>query len=97
MNESIQQLLPPSAVPAFAPGVRLAHNEAQGWVLLAPERVFRTDDISREILKRCNGKNTIASIVNELGGIFEAPREQIFADVSAMLAQLVQKKLVTVS
>lgn len=97
MNEEAQALLPPGAVPAFAPGVRLAHNEAQGWVLLAPERVFKTDDISVEILKLCDGKTTIASIVNDLGGIFEAPREQIFGDVSALFASLAQKKLVIVA
>lgn len=97
MNDETPAFLPPSAVPAFAPGVRLTHNEAQGWVLLAPERVFMTDDISYEILKRCDGKTSVASIVNDLGSTFEAPRERIFADVSAMFAQLAQKKLVIIS
>jgi hypothetical protein len=32
----------PDARPRLPRGVRLVHNEAQGgWVLLAPERVFR--------------------------------------------------------
>ncbi|MDP1910108.1 MAG: pyrroloquinoline quinone biosynthesis peptide chaperone PqqD [Hyphomicrobium sp.] len=90
--------MPPSAKPAFAPGVRLAHNEAQGgWVLLAPERVLKTDEISYQILKRCNGETSIASIVDELTIAFDAPRERIFADVSALFAQLVQKRLVNIS
>jgi pyrroloquinoline quinone biosynthesis protein D len=96
VNET-PQFLPPNATPAFAPGVRLAHNEAQGWVLLAPERVFKTDEISLEILKRCDGKNSIAAIVNDLASAFDAPRDRIFADVSALFAQLAQKKLVQVT
>ena len=36
------------------------HNEAQGgWVLLAPERVFKADAIAVEILKRCTGEATL--------------------------------------
>lgn len=97
MNDQAPTLLPPNAKPAFAPGVRLAHNEAQGgWVLLAPERVFKTDQISYEILKRCDGQASIAVIVDRLAETFDAPREQIFADVSGLFAQLAQKKLVIV-
>jgi pyrroloquinoline quinone biosynthesis protein D len=37
--------------------VRLVHNEAQGgWVLLAPERVFKPDQIAVENIKRCTGR-----------------------------------------
>ena len=44
----------PEARPRLPRGVRLVHNEAQGgWVLLAPERVFKADAIAVEILKRC--------------------------------------------
>ena len=36
--------LSPGAKPKLPRGVRLTHNEAQGgWVLLAPERVFKAD------------------------------------------------------
>lgn len=97
MNEEVTQFLSPTAVPVFAPGVRLAHNDVQGWVLQAPERVFKTDEISYEILKRCDGKTSIASIVNDLAVAFDAPRERIFADVSALFAQLAQKRVVNVT
>ena len=47
------------ARPRLPRGVRLTHNEAQGgWVLLAPERVFKADAIAAEILKRCTGEAT---------------------------------------
>ena len=56
--------IPPDALPRLPRGVRLVHNEAQGgWVLLAPERVFKADAIAYEILKRCTGEATFAQIV----------------------------------
>ena len=70
------------------------HNEAQGgWVLLAPERVFKADAIAAEILKRCTGEATLGSIVDELAKTFSAPRERILADVSALLRGLAEKRL----
>ena len=48
------------AKPRLPRGVRLTHNEAQGgWVLLAPERIFKADAIAAEILKRCTGEATL--------------------------------------
>ena len=74
--------------------MRLVHNEAQGgWVLLAPERVFKADAIAVEIVKRCTGEATLAAIVDDLANTFKAPRERILADVTTMLRGLADKKL----
>ena len=82
------------ARPRLPRGVRLVHNEAQGgWVLLAPERVFKADPIAAEIVKRCTGEATFAAIVDDLVQSFNAPRERILADVTAMLRGLADKKL----
>ena len=55
------------AKPRLPRGVRLTHSEAQGgWVLLAPERIFKADAIAVEILKRCTGEATFAAIVDDL-------------------------------
>jgi pyrroloquinoline quinone biosynthesis protein D len=82
------------ARPRLPRGVRLAHNEAQGgWVLLAPERLFRADAIATEILKRCTGEATFDAIVDDLARTFTAPRERISADVSELLRGLAEKKL----
>ena len=57
-------VLAPSSKPRLPRGVRLVHNEAQGgWVLLAPERVFKADQIAAEVLKRCTGEATLDEIV----------------------------------
>jgi pyrroloquinoline quinone biosynthesis protein D len=92
-QEQTAQVLPTSH-PRLPRGVRLTHNEAQGgWVLLAPERVFKADAISAEILKRCTGEVTVAQIVDDLAKTFNAPRERIHADVVKLLASLANKKL----
>jgi pyrroloquinoline quinone biosynthesis protein D len=85
----------PDAKPKLPRGVRLTHNEAQGgFVLLAPERVFKADPIAAEIVKRCTGEATVNEIVDDLARAFNAPRERIMIDVSAMLAGLADKQLI---
>jgi pyrroloquinoline quinone biosynthesis protein D len=86
--------IPPDARPRLPRGVRLTHSEAQGgFVLLAPERVFKADQIAAEIVKRCSGEATFAEIVDDLAKTFNAPRERIHADVTALLRGLADKKL----
>jgi pyrroloquinoline quinone biosynthesis protein D len=80
--------------PRLPHGVRLAHNEAHGgWVLLAPERVFKADGIAMEIIKRCTGEATFVEIVDDLAKTFTAPRERVLTDVTVMLRGLADKRL----
>ncbi len=84
----------PDAKPRLPRGVRLTNSEAQGgWVLLAPERIFKADAIAVEILKRCTGETTYAAIVDDLASTFKAPRELIDADVTKLLMSLADKRL----
>jgi pyrroloquinoline quinone biosynthesis protein D len=84
----------PDAKPRLPRGVRLTHSEAQGgWVLLAPERVFKADAIAVEIVKRCTGEATFGEIVDDLAKTFNAPRERIQADVTTLLRGLADKRL----
>ena len=87
-------VIPSEARPRLPRGVRLVHNEAQGgWVLLAPERVFKADTIAAEIIKRCTGEVTFGEIVDDLAKSYAAPREKILADVSALLRGLADKRV----
>ena len=87
-------VIDPDVRPRLPRGARLAHNEAQGgWVLLAPERVFKADAIAVEIIKRCDGKATLREIVDELAATYAAPRDRILADVTALLRGLAEKRL----
>jgi pyrroloquinoline quinone biosynthesis protein D len=80
--------------PRLPRGVRLKHDELrQEWLLLAPERVLKTDAIAVEILKRCTGERTIDEIVDELASLYTADRTRIEADVRAMLTSLASKRL----
>jgi pyrroloquinoline quinone biosynthesis protein D len=89
-----QTAIPADAKPRLPRGVRLTHNEAQGgWVLLAPERIFKADAIAVEILKRCAGEATFATIVDDLAATFNAPRKRIEADVANLLRSLADKRL----
>jgi pyrroloquinoline quinone biosynthesis protein D len=86
--------IPAEARPRLPRGVRLVNSEAQGgWVLLAPERVFKADAIAVEIVKRCTGEATLAEIVDDLAKSFNAPRERILTDVTALLRGLAEKRL----
>src|ERR1700741_1424373 len=86
--------VPLDAQPRLPHGVRLVHNEAHGgWVLLAPERVFKADAIAAEIIKRCDGQASVRGMIAEFVRIYSAPREKIAADVTMLLSTLAQKKL----
>jgi len=83
------------ARPRLARGARLTHSEAHGgWVLLAPERIFQTDAVAVEILKRCTGEVSLTAVIDDLAKAYAAPREQIASDVEALLSSLAEKKLV---
>ena len=78
-----------SSVPAFRRGVKFRFDTVRGaWVLLAPEKLFMPDEIAVEILKLVDGARTIDAIVEDLAARFDAPRDEIAADVVAALEGL---------
>jgi pyrroloquinoline quinone biosynthesis protein D len=83
------------ARPRLPRGVRLSHSEAHGgWVLLAPERVFKADAIAVEIIKRCTGESSLGEIIDDLARAYpSAPREKILLDVTTLLRSLADKRL----
>ena len=84
-------------VPALARGVKLRFDKARDvWVLLAPEKVLMPDQIAMEILKRCDGKATMAEIIEDLAMTFSADRDQVAGDVRAFLQDLADKGMLTV-
>jgi pyrroloquinoline quinone biosynthesis protein D len=81
--------------PRLPRGVRLKHDEVRNeWLLLAPERVLKTDAIAVEILKRCTGERSLDAIVDDLASTFTADRSRIDTDVRALLSELATKRLV---
>ncbi len=82
------------SVPGLPPGVRLHFDKRRDqWVVLAPERVFVLDSVAFEIVKRCNGETRVAVIVDDLATTFTAPRAVVLKDVSALLQDLADKRV----
>lgn len=83
-----------NAVPRLPRGVRLHHDQTRKqWILLAPERVLNLNDVALEILKRCDGKATVADIVDDLATVYQADRDEIAADVRDLLKGLAEKHM----
>jgi pyrroloquinoline quinone biosynthesis protein D len=81
--------------PRLPRGVRLKHDDTRNeWLLLAPERVVKTDLIAVEILKRCDGVATLSEIIDNLADQFKADRGRVATDVRAMLGELAAKRMV---
>lgn len=79
-------------IPTFPRGSRFRFDEVrQAWVVLAPERLFLPDPQAVEILKLIDGARSLGAIIDDLAARFEAPRELIATDVTAMLNGLAQK------
>ena len=84
INESVK--------PKFPKHVRFRHNKARDeWVILAPERLVKLDDIAVEILKLVDGNRTVKVISAELSKKFNAPEDVILGDVKDMLQNLSDK------
>jgi pyrroloquinoline quinone biosynthesis protein D len=85
----------PASVPRFGPGMRLREDATRGrWVVMGPERMFVPDETALEVLRLIDGARSVDAIVEELAARFAAPREEIAADVLALLEELAAKGVV---
>lgn len=81
--------------PAMPPHIKMRHDAGRGrWLILAPERVFDPDAIAVEVLKLCDGARTVHDIAGQLAKDYNAPPEEIEADIIAMLQDLADKGVV---
>ena len=86
---------PADLVPRLPRGVRLRHDRARSrWVLLAPERIFEIDEIGVEILKRCDGTTSVHEIADDLAVVFEAPADDVRADVESFVKDFADKRVI---
>lgn len=82
--------------PALPPHVRIQFDPVRrAWAVLSPERVFWPNEVSLDILQRCNGRMTVAAMVADLAAEYGAPEEEIEPDVFAFLQEWTDKLLVT--
>jgi len=95
MSDAIK--ITPESKPVLPRGVRLTENPQQGWVLVAPERVFKADGIASVILKRCDGSITVGQMAEEFATAYNAPRDRILSDIISLLQTLADKRLLDVA
>lgn len=89
-------LLSMDSMPALKPHARLQYDQVRSaWALLSPEKVFWPDEVSLDILTLCNGTRSTAQILEELALHYEAPVDEIAADVTAFLQEWSDRFLVT--
>lgn len=94
---TVRAIVEGSSVPGLPRHVRLKEDKQRGiWVILAPERVLMLDEISLEIVQRCDGEKTVDIICDALAAEFSAPREEIIKDVVEVLQNLADKGFLTV-
>jgi pyrroloquinoline quinone biosynthesis protein D len=82
-------VLEPASIPRFPRGTRFRFDATRNaWVILAPERLMMPDEIATEVLKLVDGARTIVTIAEQLATQFNAPQEEILADILTMLQEL---------
>lgn len=83
---------------AFLPrGVRCHYDKVRDTeVLLGPERVLMLDGVGKAILERLDGERTLQDVSAALAQDYAAPLDVITPDVTAFVADLVDKGFVHV-
>ncbi|MDN5926362.1 MAG: pyrroloquinoline quinone biosynthesis peptide chaperone PqqD [Hyphomicrobiales bacterium] len=66
----------------------------QAYAVLAPEKIFWPNEISLDILRRCDGSSTVETIVADLASDYDAPEEDVEGDVTTFLQEWSDKLLV---
>ncbi len=83
------------ARPVLPRGVRLHQDRVRGgWVLLAPERAIRLDEIGHAILAEVDGARDVASIATHLATLYDAPVDEVVGDIREFLGNLAERRLV---
>ncbi|RWO91251.1 pyrroloquinoline quinone biosynthesis peptide chaperone PqqD [Mesorhizobium sp.] len=88
-------LVSPQSVPSLPKHVRIQYDPVrQAFAVLSPEKIFWPNDISLDILRRCDGRSTVGHIIAELAADYDAEQEAVAADVIAFLQEWSDKLLV---
>ncbi len=88
-------IAPRDRVPLLPRGVRLHHDPVRDApVLLGPERALMLDEIGHAILSEVDGVRTLDQIAAHLAEAYEAPKEEVAADMAAFLDDLADRQLI---
>ncbi|MER8864295.1 pyrroloquinoline quinone biosynthesis peptide chaperone PqqD [Mesorhizobium sp. M0751] len=88
-------MVSPQSVPSLPKHVRIQYDPVrQAFAVLSPEKVFWPNEISLDILRRCDGRSTVGHIIAGLAADYDAEQEAVAADVIAFLQEWSDKLLV---
>lgn len=75
-----------NSIPDLNPTFRLQWEDVQDcYVLLYPEGMVKLSQTAGEILKRVDGRTTIAGIIQQLESAFQAQDQDLTRDVLSFL------------
>ncbi|RUU48448.1 pyrroloquinoline quinone biosynthesis peptide chaperone PqqD [Mesorhizobium sp. M6A.T.Ca.TU.002.02.2.1] len=88
-------IVSPQSVPSLPQHVRIQYDPVrQAFAVLSPEKIFWPNDISLDILRRCDGRSTVGHIIAGLAADYDAGQKAVAADVVAFLQEWSDKLLV---
>lgn len=88
-------IVSPRSVPSLPRHVRIQHDPVrQAFAVLSPEKVFWPNEISLDILRRCDGRSSVERIIADLAADYDADPQDVAADVVAFLQEWSDKLLV---
>ena len=88
-------IVSPQSVPSLPRHVRIQHDPVrQAFAVLSPEKVFWPNEISLDILRRCDGRSSVERIIADLAADYDADPQDVAADVVAFLQEWSDKLLV---
>jgi pyrroloquinoline quinone biosynthesis protein D len=83
------------SVPSLPKHVRIQYDPVrQAFAVLSPEKIFWPNEISLDILRRCDGRSSVGHIIAGLAADYDAEQETVAADVIAFLQEWSDKLLV---
>jgi pyrroloquinoline quinone biosynthesis protein D len=83
------------STPSLPTHVRIQFDPVrQAHAVLSPEKVFWPNEISLDILRRCDGRTDVGHIIADLAVEYGAEEAEIASDVTAFLQEWADKLLV---
>lgn len=98
MTVRARSVVTPDSRPALPRHVRLHEDRVRGrTAVLSPEKILWPDEPSLDILRRCDGTRSVRDIAAQLGAEYDAPADEIEADIVDFIQEWSDRLLLTVA
>jgi pyrroloquinoline quinone biosynthesis protein D len=94
-SQRSRSIITSSAKPNLPKHVRIHFDKVRkATAILAPESVLWPNEVSLEILRRCDGRSTVEEIISDLTALYQADQKLVSRDVKEFLEEWSDKLLV---